>query len=145
MGGKKRHWLLNLLIITAVVLCLLAFAAHSRNWKRIQEDRVQFLSGLYYEEIPFGEIDSLSWKEQIPQMQRDHGFSFWAREKGRFKDSLYPERPILVLVEDLRQDKLKISYRDSLILFLNFEDSLETRAMYELLLQKTAEQEEIED
>ncbi|MDM9630077.1 hypothetical protein [Robiginitalea aurantiaca] len=145
MSRPKRHWLLNLLIIFSVILSVLAFAAHARNWKRIKEDRVQLLSGFYYEEIGFSEIDSMSWKDQIPQMERDHGFSFWAREKGRFKDSLYPERPILVFVDDLRQPKLKISYRDSLSLYLNFPDSLETRAMYELLLRKTNGTEPIDE
>lgn len=140
MSRKKRHWLLNLLIIISVIVSLLAFAAHSRNWKRIEQDRVQLLTGLYYKEIVYSEIDSLSWKDQIPQMERDHGFSFWAREKGRFNDSLSPERPVYVFVDDLRQPKLKISYHDSLVLFLNFPDSIETRAMYELLLRKTTPQ-----
>lgn len=140
MSRPKRHWLLNLLIVISVIVCLLAFAAHSRNWKRIEHDRVQLLTGLYYQEVVYEEIDSMSWKDQIPQMERDHGFSFWAREKGRFIDSLFPERPVYVFVDDLRQPKLKISYRDSLILFLNFPDSLETRAMYELLLRKTEPQ-----
>ena len=76
-------------------------------------------------------------KQHIPQMVRDHGFSYWAREKGRFNDSLLPGRPIYVFVDDLRQPKLNISYRDTLVLYLNFADSLETRAMYELLLRKS--------
>lgn len=136
MSGAKRHWLLNLLILLSVVVCLIAFAAHYHNWKRLDEDRLQLLSGLYYKEVRFSEIDSLSWTEHLPQMERDHGFSVWAREKGRFRDSLFPGRPVYVFVDDLRQPKLKINYRDSLILYLNFPDSMETRAMYELLLRK---------
>ena len=137
MSKPKRHWFLNLLIIVSVIFCLWAFAAHSRTWKRVGEDRVQLLTGFYYQEVPYHEIDSLSWKQHIPQMVRDHGFSYWAREKGRFNDSLLPGRPIYVFVDDLRQPKLKISYRDTLVLYLNFADSLETRAMYELLLRKS--------
>ncbi len=137
MTRPRRHWLLNLLIVVSLILCLLAFVAHSRTWKRVREDRVQLLTGFYYTEIPYRDIDSLSWKEQLPQLERDHGFSFWAREKGHFKDSLFPERPVYIFVDDLRHPKLKISYRDSLILFLNFADSVETHMMHELLLRKT--------
>jgi hypothetical protein len=136
MSRTKRHWLLNLLIFLSVAASLLAFAAHYQNWMRLDEERLQLLSGLYYREVPFSEIDSLSWTDHLPQMERDHGFSVWAREKGRFRDSLFPGRPIYVFVDDLRQPKLKISYRDSLTLFLNFPDSMETRAMYELLARK---------
>jgi hypothetical protein len=136
MAGARRHWLLNLLIVVSVILCVLAFAVHSRTWQRAHEDRLQLLTGLYFLEVPFSAVDSLSWKEQLPQLERNHGFSYWAREKGRFKDSLYPARPIYIFVDDLRQPKLKISYRDSLTLFLNFSDSLETRALYDLLVRK---------
>lgn len=136
MNRTRRHWWLNLLIVATVILSILAFAAHSRTWKRSKADSVQFMTGFYYAEIPYREIDSLSWKEQLPQLERDHGFSFWAREKGRFRDSLFPGRPIYIFVDDLRHPKLKISYRDSLTLFLNFTDSVETHGMYELLLEK---------
>jgi hypothetical protein len=44
---------------------------------------------------------------------------------------------VYIFVDDLRHPKLKISYRDSLILFLNFADSVETHMMYELLLRTT--------
>ncbi|MGB5189855.1 hypothetical protein [Robiginitalea sp.] len=145
MTRPRRQWLLNLLIVVSVILCLLAFAAHSRTWKRAEADRVQLLTGFYYTEIPYSEIDSLSWKEQLPQLERDHGFSFWAREKGRFRDSLFPGRPVYIFVDDLRHPKLKISYRDSLILFLNFADSVETHLMYELLLRKTEGSDDIND
>ena len=94
---------------------------------------MQILSGIYYRELPFGELDSVLWKERIPQMERSHGFSFWAREKGIFTDSLYPQRPVYVFVDELRQHKIKVRYRDTLVLYLNFSDSLETQAMYQFL------------
>ena len=137
MTRPRRHWLLNLLIVVSLILCLLAFAAHYRTWKRVRADRVQLLTGFYYAEIPYDDIDSLSWKEQLPQLERDHGFSFWANEKGRFQDTLFPGRPVYIFVDDLRHPKLKVDYRDSLILYLNFADSVETHLMYEHLLQKT--------
>lgn len=133
---RKRQWLLNLLIGITFVVCLLAFTAHSRNWTRMQADRMQLLSGFYYTELWYSDLDSVLWTERIPQMERRHGFSFWAREKGVFTDSLNPGPPAYVFVDDLRQHKIKIRYRDSLALFLNFSDSLETQTVYELLLGK---------
>jgi hypothetical protein len=134
--GRKRHRGLNVLIGITVLGCLLAFAIHSRNWMRLQEGRMQVLSGVYYLEVPFAELDSVRWQEKIPQMERRHGFSFWAREKGVFTDSLFPSRPVYVFVDDLRQPKIRIAYRDSLTFFLNFSDSAETRSVYHLLREK---------
>ena len=125
--------MLNFLIVVAVLCSIIAFVAHSKNWTRLQGDRMQILSGLYYQEIPFRELDSVLWKERIPQMERSHGFSFWAREKGVFVDSLYPSRPVYVYVDDLRQHKIKVRYRDTMVVFLNFADSMETRTMYRFL------------
>lgn len=133
---RKRHWWLNLLIGITLLICLLAFALHSRNWMRLQEGRMQLLSGAYYLEVPFEELDSVRWQEKLPRMERKHGFSFWAREKGVFSDSLFPSRPVRVFVDDLRQPKIRVTYRDSLTLFLNFPDSAETRSVYQLLLEK---------
>lgn len=133
---KKRHWLLNLLIVLTIVVCLLAFTAHYRNWTRLKEDRMQLLTGLYYLDLPYSQVNKVEWKEQIPVMERSHGFSFFAREKGVFADSLYPARPVYVFVDDLRQRKIEVRYRDTLVLYLNFADSLETHTMYEYLLEK---------
>ena len=130
MAGRKRHWLLNLAIVLTVVLCLLAFAAHYRNWTRMRPDRMQLLTGFYYFELPYQDLDSVLWKEKLPGMERSHGFSFFAREKGVFADSLYPGRPVYVFVDDLRQHKIEVRYRDTLVVYLNYADSLETRALY---------------
>jgi hypothetical protein len=133
MGKTRRHWILNILIVLAVLCSLAAFVIHSKNWTRLQEGRMRILSGLYYQEVPFSELDSVLWKERIPQMERNHGFSFWAREKGVFVDSLHPGRPVYVFVDDLRQHKIKVRYRDTMVLYLNFSDSLETQAMFQVL------------
>ena len=133
MGKTRRHWTLNLLIVLAVLGSLAVFVLHSKNWTRLQEDRILIISGFYQQEVPFRDLDSVLWKERIPQMERSHGFSFWAREKGVFVDSLYPQRPVYVFVDDLRQHKIKIRYRDTMVLFLNFADSLETQSMYGVL------------
>ena len=133
MGKTRRHRTLNLLIVLAVLGSLAVFVLHSKNWTRLQEDRILIISGFYQQEIPFRDLDSVLWKERIPQMERNHGFSFWAREKGVFVDSLYPQRPVYVFVDDLRQHKIKIRYRDTMVLFLNFADSLETQSMYGVL------------
>jgi hypothetical protein len=133
MARTRRPWVLNLLIAAAVLGSIGAFVMHSKNWMRLQEDRMQILSGLYYQVVPYKDLDSVLWKERIPQMERSHGFSFWAREKGVFMDSLYPLRPVYVYVDDLRQHKIKVRYRDTMVLYLNFADSLETQTMYQFL------------
>ena len=133
MAGNRRHRMLNFLIVLAVLGSLGAFMLHSRNWTRLQEDRMLILSGFYLQEIRYSDLDSVLWQERIPHMERSHGFSFWAREKGVFVDSLYPQRPVYVYVDDLRQHKIKIRYRDTMVLFLNFADSLETQTMFEIL------------
>ena len=136
MAIRKRHWLLNLLIAITVVVCILAFTAHYRNWVRIKEDKVQLLTGVYYLEVPYEKLDNVLWVEKIPKLERKHGFSVWAREKGTFVDSLLPDRPVYVFVDDLRRHKLRVRYQDTLTLYLNFADSLETQNMYEFLVEK---------
>jgi hypothetical protein len=136
MAITRRHWMLNLLIALAVLGSLAVFVLHSKNWTGLKEDRILIVSGFYHQEVPYSDLDSVLWKERIPQMERNHGFSYWAREKGVFVDSLFPQRPVYVFVDDLRQQKIKIRYKDTLVLFLNFSDSLETRSMYAVLKDK---------
>ncbi|WP_088340179.1 hypothetical protein [Robiginitalea sediminis] len=130
---RKRHWFWNLVLLLSVALCLVALLAHSRNWKRLKADRLQVLSGIYVADLPVDGIGSLEWVARLPQMEREHGFSAWAMEKGKFVDSLRPERPVLVLVDDLRRPKIHLVYRDSLELYLNLKDSTETAALYQWL------------
>mgnify|MGYP001546043177 FL=1 len=119
MPKRKRHWGLNVLIIFVVIACILACVAHSKNWIKTEGDRVQILSGIFYEDIQISKMDSLNWVEKIPQMERTRGFSAWAVEKGIFIDSLNPEKRISVFVDNLRNRKIKLDYGDSLVVFLN--------------------------
>ena len=133
MPKKKKHWGLNLLLILAIIACILAFVAHARNWIRIEGDRFRILSGIFYEDIRLGTMDSLVWVDRIPQMERERGFSAWAFEKGIFKDSLLPEKRIRVFVDNLRHRKIKMVYGDTLTLYINYTDSLRTDALFELI------------
>lgn len=130
MPKRKRHWRLNLLIIIVVMLCILAFVAHAKNWIQKEGDRVQILSGIFYEDIKLGQMDSLIWVDKIPQMERKRGFSAWAVEKGTFVDSLNPDKRIRVFVDNLRNRKIKMVYGDSLVLYLNYADSVKTDELF---------------
>ncbi|MGB5822017.1 MAG: hypothetical protein WBG90_21220 [Saonia sp.] len=132
---KKRHWLWNILIFLTVMVCLLAFTAHYKNWIKIKEDHVRILSGVYYKELKFSDIDSVTMVERIPQMERINGFSAGTKEKGVFKDSLSNTKTY-VYVDNLNHSKIRLVYQDSLKLFLNLSDSTKTYTMYEFLLDK---------
>ncbi|MEX0290092.1 MAG: hypothetical protein AB3N14_13365 [Flavobacteriaceae bacterium] len=136
MARKKRHWLWNILILLTVVVCVLAFTAHYKNWTKIEGDHLRILSGVYYKELKFEDIDSVFMVEKIPQMERVNGFSAWAMEKGIFKDSINPENQVRVYVDNLRQPKIKVVHNDSIKLFLNFADSIKTEQMYQFLSEK---------
>ncbi|NND15006.1 MAG: hypothetical protein HKN89_01630 [Eudoraea sp.] len=136
MPKRKRHWGLNILIILALVGCILAFMAHAKTWVKKEGDHYQILSGIFYENIRIGEMDSLVWVDKIPQLERKRGFSAWAIEKGLFKDSLYPDRKISVFVDNLRNRKIKMVYGDSLIIYMNYSDSLETDNLFDMLTEQ---------
>jgi len=133
---KKRHWLWNFLIAMTVIVCILAFTAHYKNWTKIESDHIKILSGVYYKELKFSEIDSIEMVDRIPQMERINGFSAWAKEKGIFKDSLNEKNKVYVYVDNLIHPKIKLVHCDSLKLFFNFSDSTKTQAMYQFLLGK---------
>jgi len=138
MARKKRHWLWNLLIVLTIFVCVLAFIAHYKNWTKIEADHIRILSGIYYKELKFSDIDSVLMVDKIPQMDRVNGFSAWAMEKGIFKDSLEPEVNVSVYVDNLRKPKIKMVHNDSLKIYLNLSDSTETHRLYEFLLSKSA-------
>ena len=118
------------MIVLVVIACILAFVAHSKNWIKTEGDRVQILSGIFYEDIQISKMDSLIWVDKIPQMERKRGFSAWAVEKGVFIDSLNPDKRISVFVDNLRNRKIKMVYGDSLVLFLNYSDSSKTDVLF---------------
>lgn len=132
MGTKKRHWLWNVLIVLTVIVCILAFVEHYKNWYKIEEGNLKVLSGLYYQKIPLEEIDSILFVEKLPEMERSSGFSWKAREKGVFLDSI-TQTKVHVFVDDLRQQKIKMVHHDSLTLYMNLQDSTETQELFSIL------------
>ncbi|RPG28172.1 MAG: hypothetical protein CBB72_019050 [Muricauda sp. TMED12] len=132
MGTKKRHWLWNILIVLTLVLCVLAFVEHYKNWYKIEEGNFKIFSGLYYQKIPLTELDSVLLVDKLPEMERSSGFSWMEKEKGVFMDSI-TQTKIYVFVDDLYQQKIKVVHHDSLKMYLNLKDSLETQKLYAIL------------
>ena len=132
MTKNKRHWLWNILIVLTLAFCIYAFVAHYKNWSKIEEGQFKIYSGIFRQSIPLASLDSISYVKRIPELERQMGFSWLAREKGVFKDSLTTTK-VHVFVDDLRQQKIRIVHHDSVKLFVNFSDSLQTQALYDRL------------
>ncbi|WP_431126534.1 hypothetical protein [Flagellimonas flava] len=135
---KKRHWLWNLLILLTLIVCLFAFVLHYKNWYRIEEGEFKIVSGIYYQKVPLHEIDSLKLVEKVPELERSSGFSWMVAEKGVFVDSITQSK-VYFFVDDLAQHKIKVVHHDSLRMFINFKDSLQTQDFFENL-QRLVEQ-----
>lgn len=135
----RRHWFWNVLIVLTVLTCIFAFVVHYKNWCKIEAGELKLLSGIYYQKIPLADIDEVAFVEKLPEMERSNGFSWDVREKGIFKDSL-TQAKIYVFVDDLRQQKIQLIHNDSLKLFFNLKDSLETQKMYQVLKERLATQ-----
>lgn len=132
MSSKKRHWLWNILIVLTLVACTLAFVAHYKNWQKIEEGEFSIFSGIYHQKIPIADMDSIMLVEKLPEMERSSGFSWMAKEKGVFNDSI-TQTKVYVFVDDLRQQKIKLVHHDSLKIYFNLQDSLETQKIYTIL------------
>ncbi len=130
---KKNKWFWNVLIVLAVAASIAAFVVHYKNWCNIKDGQFKITSGIYRQRIPLSELDSISFVERIPQMERKNGFSWMAREKGVFKDSL-TDSETYVFVDDLHQQKIRLVHHDSLKLYVNFVDSLETQKLYQKII-----------
>ena len=141
MKGKKRHWFWNLLIVLTVIVCILSFLAHYKNWIWKKPDRIEILSGVYYMELPFNTMNEVSMVSKIPSLDRKNGFSAWEKEKGIFKDSLNEEKLVYVYVDNLHHQKIRLTYNDSLLLFINLSDSVKTKELYLYLEEKIDAQE----
>src|SRR5690606_40800110 len=76
--------------------------------------------------IPLDQVDSLLLVDRLPEMQRHSGFSWKAKEKGIFTDSVHGF-DVHVFVDDLWQQKIKMVHHDSLILYVNLQDSVRTQ------------------
>ncbi|MEH6679766.1 MAG: hypothetical protein V7724_04420 [Sediminicola sp.] len=134
-GIGKKHWFWNLIIVLTIVVVLVAFMAHYKNWTRINPDSIEILSGIYHTELHYSEIDSVLMVPKIPSLERVNGFSAFQKEKGVFRDSL-SDTEVYIYVDRLSQSKIKLVYQDSLKVFLNFADSTETALMYQFLSNK---------
>ncbi|MCK0161015.1 hypothetical protein [Allomuricauda sp. F6463D] len=132
MSEKKRHWFWNVLIMVTVILCILAFVEHYKNWHKIEEGNFRIFSGIYYQKIPLTELDSVRLVDKLPEMERSSGFSWMEKEKGVFLDSISRSK-VYVFVDDLYQHKIKVVHHDSLIMYLNLKDSVETQKLYTIL------------
>ena len=130
--GKQKHrrGLWNFIIIVTLLLCGLVFAMHYKNWIRQDDDALRVLTGFYFREIPYAELDEVSMVKRIPEMERINGFSAWEKEKGIFRDSLRPDNSIYVYVDNLNTYKIKLMYQDSLELYLNLSDSARTKELF---------------
>jgi len=137
---KKRNWFWNLIIVITVVGCILAFVLHYKNWSKFEEGDFQVTSGIYKQRISVSEINAITWVKRLPELERKNGFSWLAKEKGVFVDSLTQSK-VYVFVDDLRQQKMLIKHHDSLQLYLNFTDSLKTQETYEKLSLLLAQKE----
>lgn len=102
----------------------------------MKPDSFWVLSGFYFKEIKYADLDSVLMVDKIPPMIRLNGFSALDKGKGvyrEFKDSLTDEK-INVFVDNFKQSKIKLVYRDSLLVYLNYKDSTETEEKYRFLL-----------
>lgn len=71
-------------------------------------------------------------------MMRLHGFSALDKEKGifrEFKDSL-TDKNVYVFVDNINQQKLKLVYKDSLYVYFNWKDSVQTIALKDAIIAK---------
>lgn len=136
MKRRNRFW--NVIIVLTVIVSLLAFASHYKNWTKIEPDQVKILSGFYYKKLRYTELDSIVLIGKIPPMERLNGFSALEKEKGlfrEFKDSLTTKK-VHVYVDNLSNQKIKVIYNDSSKLYINFADSLKTLELFNLLKSK---------
>ena len=138
MGTKKRNWIWNILIVITVVVCLMAFAAHYKNWTRIEPDKMTILSGVYYHDLKFNDLDTVEWVDRIPPMVRLNGFSAFEKGKGvyqEFNDTL-TDRKVYVFVDNFEQQKIHVVNKDASQLYLNLKDSVETIEMFDFFKGK---------
>ena len=96
----------------------------------MEDNRLTLLSGIYYRDLGVGEINEVSMVEKIPELERIHGFSAWENEKGVFKDSLNPGQKVYVFVDNLYNSKIRLVYRDSMLLYVNLSDAAETENLF---------------
>lgn len=147
MAAKKRHWLWNILIVLTIIACIIAFAAHYKNWTKIKPNTFQVLSGIYYHEFNYADLDSVQFVERIPPMERLSGFSAFEKGKGvyqEFKDSL-TDKEVPVFIDNFSSQKIRLVQKDSSQFFINLKDSLETQELFLFFESKLEEQDSLEE
>ncbi len=135
MATKKRHWLWNILIVITVMVCVTAFIAHYKNWTQIGTDKMTILSGIYFRDISFEDLEQVEWVDRVPPMVRLNGFSAFEKGKGiyqEFKDTL-TDKKVYVFVDNFEQPKIRVFHKDSSLLYFNLKDSIETVEMHDFL------------
>ncbi|APQ17558.1 hypothetical protein [Maribacter hydrothermalis] len=138
MQFTKKNWVWTITLILTVVLCTYVLILHFKNWVSSDADSLKLRSGFYAIEIPFNQLDSVVFVERLPPMERLHGFSAMDMEKGifrQFKDSL-TEKKVYVFVDNINQQKVKLVYKDSCLVFFNLKDSVETLRLVDKISSK---------
>lgn len=135
---EGRSWFWNILAVITVIVCLVAFILHYKNWTSTDNEGFRVMSGFYYQKIKFSDLDSVLLEERIPPMERLNGFSAFAKEKGvfrEFKDSL-TDKKVYVFADNIENSKIKLVHHDSIKIFVNLKDSVETEQLFQQLSNK---------
>ncbi|SKB53240.1 hypothetical protein [Maribacter arcticus] len=128
MRLTKNHWVWSVMLIVTVILCAVILILHFKNWISSDNESLKLRSGFYHVEIPYSDLDSVLLIDRMPPMERLNGFSALEKEKGvfrEFKDSL-TNKKVHVFVDNISQQKVKLVYEDSVYLYFNLKDSVET-------------------
>ena len=132
---RKKNWFWNIVIFLTIIGCAVAFGLHYKNWTSIEEGHFKITSGIYRQKVPLAEVHRIQFVPKIPELERKNGFSWLAKEKGVFLDSITGAK-VYVFVDDLRQQKVEMVHHDSLLLYFNLTDSLKTIELFEAIALK---------
>lgn len=138
MNLSKRLWFWNVVLVLTVIFCVFTLILHFKNWVSVNEAGITVRSGFYNKVLSYKDIDSVVLVERIPPMERLNGFSALEKEKGifrEFKDSL-TNKKVHVFVDNIKNQKLKLVYKDSLYVYLNLKDSVQTMELMQTVSKK---------
>mgnify|MGYP003641445965 CR=1 FL=1 len=138
MRLTKNHWVWTVILVVTVILCATILILHFKNWFSSDNEGLKLRSGFYHVVIPYSDLDSVVLVDRMPAMERLNGFSALEKEKGVFrelKDSL-TNKKVHVFVDNISQQKVKLVYKDSLYLYFNLKDSVETIHLFDDLTSK---------
>tara|TARA_R110000782_G_scaffold104395_3_gene192083 strand:- start:653 stop:1093 length:441 start_codon:yes stop_codon:yes gene_type:complete len=138
MRLTKNHWVWTVILVVTVILCATILILHFKNWFSSDNESLKLRSGFYHVVIPYSDLDSVVLVDRMPAMERLNGFSALEKEKGifrEFRDSL-TNKKVHVFVDNISQQKVKLVYKDSLYLYFNLKDSVETIHLFDDLTSK---------